>query len=132
MSKWKDLSIHSKVEDILEPISGENPNHHLGGPFLTAYQLAIEYAQRFPEDLRRLDLPVGGKDSGVHYSLAQYLARQLSGKIKSREITSIEGCLMSNRHVIDLVFNDNGTHVHSSLSGKHASLSMFRLIIKQH
>ena len=128
MSEWENLRIQSKIEEILEPISTEHPEHHLGTPFLSAYQLAIEYAQQFPDDLHRLDLPVGGRDTELHYSLAQYLARQLSGRISSEELTTIEGCLMSNRHVKDLIFDNFGDDVHSSITGKHASISMFRSV----
>ena len=77
MSGWKELRIQSKVEGILESVSRESQEHHFGSPFVTTYQIAIDYAQQFPEDLERMEYEVGGKDTGVHYSLAQYLARGL-------------------------------------------------------
>jgi len=128
MSEWEELSILSKVEGILEQASRESQEHHFGSPFITTYQIAIDYAQQFPDDLERMEYEVGGKDTGVHYSLAQYLARQLSGKIKSEEITSIEGCFISNRYVSKFAFDSGDIHIESSITGKHASISMFRLI----
>ena len=127
MSEWEELDILSKVEAILEQASRENPEHHFGGPFFTAYQIAIDYAERYPEDLERMEYEVGGKDTGVHFSLAQYLAQQLSTKIKGGEITTIEGRFISNRYVSNFIFDSNDIHVESSVTGKHASISMFRL-----
>jgi len=131
MSEWEDLGIQSKVEEILRSVSGENPEHHFGSPFLTTYQIAIDYALQFPEDLERMEYEVGGKDTGVHYSLAQYLALQLSTKIKSGEIKNIEGRFISSRYVSSFVFDSGDIHCESAISGRHGSLSMFRLIIKQ-
>ena len=131
MSEWEELGIQSKVEGILESASRESQEHHFGSPYFTAYQIAIDYANQYPGDLERMEYEVGGKDTGAHYSLAQYLALQLSTKIKSGEIKNIEGRFISNRYVSNLIFDSKDAHVESSVTGKHASISMFRLIIKQ-
>ena len=128
MSEWEELGILAKIERILGPISRESQEHHFGSPFMTTYQIAIDYTQQFPEDLQRMEYEIGGKDTGVHFSLAQYLAQQLSTKIKSGEISTIEGRFISNRYVSNFIFDSNEIHVESSITGKHASLSMFRLI----
>lgn len=127
MSEWEDLNILNKVEAILEQASRDSQVHHFGGPFLTAYQIAISYAELYPEDLERMEYDIGGKDTGVHYSLAQYLAQQLSTKIKSDEIKTVEGRFISNRYVSNFIFDHGDIHVESSVTGKHASISMFRL-----
>ena len=129
MSEWEDLNIQSKVEGILERATRESQEHHFGVPFFTAYQIAIDYAQQYPGDLERMEYEIGGKDTGVHFSLAQYLAQQLSTKIKSGEISTIEGRFISNRYVSNFIFDSKDIHVESSITGKHASISMFRLII---
>ncbi len=128
MSAWDDLHIQSKVEGILESFSREQHEHHLGIPFLSAYQLAISYAQEYPEDLEELDLPVGGKDTGEWISLTKYLAKELYARIKNGGIASIEGMLLSNRQVKELVFQNNGVLLRSSITGRNASISMFRLV----
>jgi len=128
MSAWDELDIQSKVEGILESFSREQHEHHLGIPFLSAYQLAILYAQEHPDDLQLLDLPVGGKDTGEWISLTKYLARELSTRIRNEEITSIEGKLLSNRQVKQLVFDNDGVLLRSSITGRNASISMFRLV----
>ncbi len=127
MSEWEELGIQSKVEGILESASRESQEHHFGSPYLTAYQIAIDYAEQYPEDMKRMEYEVGGKDTGVHYSLSQYLAQQLSTKIKSGEITTIVGRFISNRYVSNFIFDSKDVHVESSVTGKHASISMFRL-----
>jgi len=129
MSEWEDFNIQSKVEGILERATRGSQEHHFGVPFFTAYQIAIDYAQQYPGDLERMEYEIGGKDTGVHFSLAQYLAQQLSTKIKSGEISTIEGRFISNRYVSNFIFDSKDIHVESSITGKHASISMFRLII---
>ncbi len=128
MSEWEELRILSKVEEILESVSRESEGHHFGGPFVTIYQIAIEYAQQYPADLERMEYEVGGKDTGVHYSLAQYLAQQLSMRIESGEIETIEGRFISNRYVSNFIFDSGDIHVESSAIGNRAKMSMFRLV----
>ena len=125
MSQWEDLNIQASIEEILSTLPTFEPDHHFGLPFITAYQLAIEFAHRYPLELKRLHLPIGGKDTGQYYSLAQYLARELSGRIKNGQIRNIEGRFISNLHVINMTFSDG---VMSSKEGNLAALSMFRLV----
>lgn len=127
MSEWGNLSIQSKLERLLASFFREQRPHHLGIPFLSAYQLAILYAQEYPDDLQQLDLTVGGKDTGEWISLAKYLARELSARIKTGGISTIEGALLSNRQVKELVFNNDDEILRSSITGRNASISMFRL-----
>ena len=125
MSQWEDLDIQTCIVEILSTLPTYEPEHHFGLPFITAYQLAIEFANRYPREIAQLDLPIGGKDTGQYYSLAQYLARELSGRIKNRQIQNIEGNFISNLHVTNMTFSDG---VESSKSGNLATLSMFRLL----
>lgn len=125
MSQWEDLNIQASIEEILSTLPTFEPDHHFGLPFITAYQLAIEFARRYPRELEQLHLPIGGKDTGQYYSLAQYLARELSGRIKNGQVRNIEGRFISNLHVINMTFSDG---VESSKEGNLATLSMFRLV----
>ena len=128
MSEWEELRILSKVEEMLESVSRESEEHHFGSPFVTTYQIAIAYAQQYPEDLERMEYEVGGKDTGVHYSLAQYLAQQLSMRIDNGEIETIEGRFISNLYVSNFIFDSGDIHVESSAVGRRAKISMFRLV----
>lgn len=129
MNHWLELHIGHNVEQILREASNTALNHHFGHPYLTAYQIAIEYSRSFPDDVSKLDLPIGGAGVGQRSSLAQYLARELSRRIKNSEITNIEGGFLSNLHLHDINFEVEGQEepIHSSLTNTNFTLSMFRL-----
>ncbi len=111
---WEDNDLGRKIVEVLAEVTYQNPDHHLGRPFLTAYQLAILFKRRFPEDSNHLGHPVGGAGSGLPYSLASYLAGQLSRKIGSGEVTNIEGGFLSNRQLLRIEFDDDGETITSS------------------
>lgn len=54
MSKWKDLDLESKLTLILRNVPDLVPEHHLGPPYLTAYQIAIEFARLYPDETAQL------------------------------------------------------------------------------
>lgn len=126
-SFWEDKDLGQKIADVLASVTYVEPGHHFGRPFVTAYQLAVLFKERFREDFNDFGHPVGGKGSRVQFSLTSYLARQLSGRIKSGEITSIEGRFLSNRQLLRIEFDDDGETVTSSLTDSQYDLSMFRL-----
>lgn len=125
MSIWEEFEMESRVREILEAVRYDK-RHHFGRPFLTAYQIAIAFDKANPEDRERIGKPVGGKGTGQQDSLAQYLALQLSRRIKSGEVVGIEGRFIHGQHVRSLEYDLNGKVVKSS-SGKADALSMFRL-----
>jgi len=126
-SLWQDLDVENKIIQILRDIPDTAPEHHLGRPFLTAYQIAIEFADRHPDDVTRLDFPIGGVGIGQRSSLAQYLARQLSRNISSGQLTQVEGGFLSNQHLNDINFRSGDEIIQSSLTNTNFTLSMFRL-----
>ena len=126
-SKWDEHQIGERVTAILAEAAGEMEGHHFGAPFLSAYQLAIEFAHRHPEAFAALDMPLGGAGTGEHNSLARYLPNQLSRRIKSGQITNIEGAFLSNWDVSEIVFDYDGQEVRSSLIGPLVNTSMFRM-----
>lgn len=125
MSYWERYDIGDRVIHILTDAEGEW--HHFGRPFLTAYQLAIEFAERYPDIVAHLGKQVGGAGIGERTSLAQYLALELSKLIRDNPDYSIEGAFISNRYVKELSYEYDGEKVTSSLTGTGYSLSMFRL-----
>lgn len=127
MSKWQELNIEEKIPQILRDVPDAASEHHLGRPFLTAYQIAIEFAKRHPEDAAQLGFPIGGVGTGQRNSLAQYLAGQLSTNIRAGRLTDIEGGFLSNQHLNDISFDVDGEIIHSSLTTTSFTLSMFRL-----
>lgn len=126
VSHWQELGIETKILEVLASVPQYDPTHHLGRPFLTAYQLAIEFAIRHPDEAARLG-PIGGAGTGQHSSLSQYLAHELSTRIASGELSQVEGGFLSNQHLNDINFRHQGSLIHSSLTGSQYPLSMFRL-----
>lgn len=125
--KWQELDIEEKIIQILSEVPVIAPEHHLGRPFVTAYQIAIEFASRYPEETAQLDKPIGGAGTGQRDSLAQYLANILSRRISTGRLTRIEGGFLSNQHLHDISFETDGGVIHSSLTDTSHALSMFRL-----
>lgn len=124
MSEWQKHGIEAEVLKILQ---GQHAHHHFGRPFLPAYALAAELRDRKPGFMPHL--PVGGEGTGAatgRESLARYIARELSARIKANKIP-VEGAMLSNEHLHEVVFDHNGALIRSSLTDSGFTLSMFRL-----
>lgn len=118
-------TVENNIREILRGVRYRpNPRHHLGRPFLTAYQLAIEYDRRFPELRDQLGFTIGGSGSGEHRSLPQWLARNLSQRIRSGEIEDVEGGFLSDLHRADIAFTGPDGIIRPSVR----DISAFRLV----
>ena len=126
MSQWDRLNMDAKIAQVLD-VQSHDPNHHFGRPFLTPYQIAIKFQQLFPQDFQTIGKPIGGKGTGQQDSLAQYIALELSRRIKSGAITNIEGRFLHRANLHSLKYEVNGQLIESS-SEQSYDLSMFRLI----
>jgi hypothetical protein len=124
-SLWEQHNIENRVIRILREVDDEG--HHFGRPFLTAYQLAIEFDRRHHDIVIQLGKQVGGAGTGERTSLAQYLALELSRLIKDNPDYPIEGAFISNQDVGELSYNYGTRVITSSVTGSGYSLSMFRL-----
>jgi hypothetical protein len=128
MSVWGDFEVEGKIIDILRQTPYQEA-HHFGRPYMSAYQLAIAVDRRWPRVRAALgNLPVGGLGIGTRNSLAQYLAGELSRRIKSGDLTTIEGAFLTDQDLAELVYvESDGRRVTSSLTGSGYDLSLFRL-----
>ena len=111
LTKEQDPTIWNKsiercIREILNTCAPDN-KHHFGRPFLTAYQIAIEFEKRYEEETKQVDKHIGGKDTGHNDSLARYLANELSKRIKSGELADIEGRFLCKKHLQSLMFGGN-------------------------
>ena len=86
MNQWQDLDIENKITQILQDAPNALKGHHLGQPFLTAYQIAIEFSLRYPKETALLGFPIGGVGIGRRNSLAQYMAKELSEESTPKKI----------------------------------------------
>lgn len=125
---WQTHGIEERVIAILRETRGHPEGHHFGRPFLTAYQLAIEFNRRHPEVAKAMGKQVGGAGIGEHTSLAQYLAGQLSRRIKLGELPMIEGGLLSDTNLKAISFRNGAEIIESSLAGYNFDLSMYRYV----
>lgn len=129
MSIWETHDVEGKIREILSEVKyRSNPNHHFGTPFVTAYQLAIELNKRYPAISNELGYKVGGQGTNEQNSLSQYIALQLSRNIKSGRTQDIEGAFLSNSNLNDILFNNNGEKLTSSLTKSQYDVSMYRLV----
>jgi len=128
MSKWEQFAIEDKLIQILKEAHTHAPNHHFGRPYLSAYQLAIEFDQRHPEIMRELGYKLGGVGNEAQVSLTQYLAQQLSLRLHQGKLVHVEGALLSDQHVKSMAFRNGDEEVHSSLAGFGIALSLFRYV----
>ena len=127
MSRWSELGLTDKVVQILADV--DDGGHHFGRPYLSAYQLAIEVQDRFPDDFDAIGKPIGGSGTGQQDSLSQYLANELSKQIKAQgSAHPVEGAFLSNEHATQVSFRSTaGEDITSSLVGGGFSMSLFRL-----
>lgn len=124
-SLWEQHNIEDRAIQILREV--EDGGHHFGRPFLTAYQLAIEFDRRHHDIVMQLGKEVGGAGTGERTSLAQYIALELSRQIRDNPDYPIEGAFISNQDVRELSYNYSNNVITSSVTGTGYSLSMFRL-----
>ncbi len=127
MSQWNQLNLDAKITQVLD-VQSHDSNHHFGRPFSTPYQIAIKFEQMFPQDVQSIGKQIGGKGTGQHDSLAQYIARELSQRIKNGTITNIEGRFLHRANLRKLEYEDNNGKLIVSSSEQSYDLSMFRLI----
>ena len=123
MSLWRNEDIANKLVDILRTIDYKEGHHHFGKPFLTSYQLAIEFEKRFPAVANMLPAhsEIGGEGTGEYNSLSQYIGRQISGHYDDMRALGIECGFLSSNDLVKLEFSQN---VCSSVK----DVSMFRYV----
>jgi len=112
MTIWEQYNLEDKILDILDVTYSHDPEHHLGRPFLTPYQIAICFKEQFPDDFDAIGMLIGGRNIGQHNSFSQYIARELSRRIN--DISNIEGGFLSDNHIVELIFNDGSEDIRSS------------------
>jgi hypothetical protein len=119
-----------RVVAVLEAVHLNSPEgHHFGHPFVSSYQIAIRLLEDDPSLSASLNLDVGGRGTGRHVSLAQYVGQNLSRQIKNDSEHPIEGVFMSNELVRQVVYRRPGGEddVVSSLAGTDFDMALFRL-----
>jgi hypothetical protein len=129
MSTWEDHQIELRILEILHDVPALGQPSPLGRPFVTSYQLAIDLERRHPEIRQALNYPLGGAGAGRRVSMAQYLGKQLSQRLRQGTLDpTIEGAFISDADVVDISYRrPDGEVLHSSVSGTGFDLALFRL-----
>lgn len=98
------------------------PGHPLGRPYMSAYQIAICFAREHPEHPLVQNLDVGGEGTGERHSLAQRIARFLSGAAQDPD-SEVDGAFISHQNIAEFSFDNNGSRVRvSGLNGPGHSI----------
>lgn len=122
MSIWETLQMEQRILEILD-VQPEDPDHHFGRPFLTPYQIAIEFEHRFPDAFQQINKRVGGEGTGERDSLAQYIANELGRRIGRGQILTVEGVFLHHRRLHRLQYRDGNRIVEAK---RGSDLSAYR------
>ena len=115
------------LRQILASCPEYEAGHHLGRPFMSAYQIAIRFAEKHPDHGLVRTLRPGGEGTGTNQSLAQRIARFLSQAIQDGTAGDIEGGFISHACVDDFSFRHGDDRIRvSTLTTAHAH-STFRV-----
>jgi hypothetical protein len=128
-SIWKEYDFEEKIKTILRRHANIE-KMSWGSPYITAYQLAIEFSKSYPGTVNDLGWKVGGVQCGNRITLSKYIASQLSKRINSGEIKDIEANLLCCSNISNISFNSDNKTIRSTLVGSGSYLSMFRFVKK--
>lgn len=130
VSDWDDFGMQELVLRILRKHAGD-AGQHLGRPYMTADQIALALKQQYGELFLRLGMPLGGDGTEARPSLAGYIDRQLTQKLKARgrDVEGIlEGAALSGRHLDQLRFRDGEAEGISAVPSPCGEVLMYRFI----
>lgn len=125
MSMWDQYDMQERIRAILD-VRYNDPDHHLGRPFLTPYQIAVAFKERHRADFEAIGKEIGGTGTGHPTSFAQYIARELSTRIEGGSIQGIAGGFLSSSYGLVLECTDPDTHESIRSSAKSYDVSIYR------
>jgi hypothetical protein len=128
MAIWEQEQVLDRIIDALSSVPAVNAEHHFGPAWLTAYQLAIKVDAAAPQIKQALGVEVGGLGTGARTSLSQYLARELSRRIRSDENFPVRGAFLSNELIRSITYDGPDGDLTSSASHNGYDLSLFQLV----
>lgn len=83
-----------KLKKILSEVKLYEKDHHMGLPFLSAYQLAVEFERQYPDEASKIE------------KLPGTIARTLSQAIINRDCLDIEGGFLSHENIKVMEFSN--------------------------
>lgn len=128
-AKWGKYGLEEKITEILK---SEKQTNQLGKPFMTAYQIAIEFKKKYPTEFSSLGKHIGGSGTG-NDALTQYFSLQLSKHINGGKIKHIEGGNFSKTDLSEVAFktgNSCDECIKASSPDWNSNMSIFRFLEK--
>tara|TARA_R110002167_G_scaffold22388_2_gene80261 strand:- start:838 stop:1227 length:390 start_codon:yes stop_codon:yes gene_type:complete len=125
-SLWDTNRVTHLVRQILQS-HHPDPTYGTGRPFLTTYQLAIEFSDQFPQVAAILAQQTGGEGHGP-YALTTYLARWLPDRIRHRGVTDIELRFLAPIHIAGIQLQSGQSIISTTTDQAGFNTTMFRYI----
>jgi hypothetical protein len=124
-SDWDKYQMGTRIREILGQ-APSNSIHESGRFFMTAYQIAIEFARNYEDDFKKMKRPIGGVGAG-NRALSKYIATQLARKIKARKLPTIEIQFFHSLDVKSLTFRYRDDEIVATPNDAGYPNSMYRL-----
>jgi len=125
-SDWKDTFEEHVFEVLRSKTFALKKPHHFGSPFISAYQIAVEFEVQFPDVVDKYNKGVGSGYDGMH-NLAAYIARSLSQNIKNNPNYAVEGAWLSANGLDDLAYLHKNSTKSGSSNTEYGAFSMYRM-----
>lgn len=125
-SLWDQYDVTNCVRQILRSYTPDT-TYSTGRPFLTTYQLAIEFTHQFPQIANTITASTGGEGHGP-YALTTYLARWLPDRITNRGVTDIELRFLAPTHISSIQLDSGQTIISTTTDQAGFNSTMFRAI----
>lgn len=123
---WEVFGVTDYVRQVLESIPPDT-TYGTGRPFLTTYQLAIEFANRFPVVAASITASIGGEGHGP-YALTTYLGRWLPHRIMNRQAAGIELRFLAHTHISEVRLDTGQEDISTTSDQSRVNFTMFRAI----
>ncbi len=127
MSFWQEHDLTSKIETILGKFHPNIAGKDFGKPYVSAYQIAFEFAREYSGIMQLSGYEVGGKDTDDRNSLALFIARELSTRIRTNQVTSIDCVFLAYKDIEALNYSYMGTTMVSNIGETAFDLALFRM-----
>lgn len=122
---WDQLDMTNLIRQILRSVQPE-PTYGTGRPFLTTYQIAIDFSRRFPQEAATIGHSTGGEGHGP-FAVTTYIARWLPDRI-ARGARDIEMRFLAPQDLVAMQFDDAGTIRTATTNQAGFNSTMFRLV----
>ncbi len=125
--RWDAYRVEPAVLEILQDVRSHEQGHALGRPYLTAYQLAVAFDQRYPAIAADLAREIAGTGDDWIATLAGYLAQEMAARIRSGRLPGVQAALLSDRHLLAAAFGRGGLPS-AKVDGAGADFVLFRAV----